>query len=331
MKSNREKVASEVFEIEAEAIKSLNSVLNENFDKAIDLLLNTKGKVVVTGMGKSGLIGRKFASTLSSTGTPSFFLHPAESSHGDLGVITEEDIVVAISYGGKSSEMAALLGFTSRKGIPLIAMTANSESDLAKAGSVVLSIAVKKEACPINLAPTASSTATLALCDAIAMVLLEEKGFKEEDFAEFHPGGALGKKLLTKVEDVMHTAQSLPLVKRETSFKEVLDIMTTRDVRGVCGVVDESDELIGIITDGDVRRWIGRVFDQEKTRDQIKASDLMSLNPKRIDQDELAQKALYLMEQFSIQCLFVVDSQSSNANKPVGLVHLQDLLDAKIA
>jgi arabinose-5-phosphate isomerase len=330
MKQNWFKRAKEVLEIESQAILNLEASLNEDFSKAVDQILKTEGKVVVSGMGKSGIIGKKLAATLSSTGTPAFFLHPAEASHGDLGVVTEKDLVIAVSYGGNSDELDTLFNHIKRKGVKLIGVTGRLDSKLAKASDYILNVFVEKEACPLNLAPTASSTATLAMCDALAMVLLDERGFKEEDFAQFHPGGSLGRKLLTRVKDITKGQKNLPLVKEEDSAKVVVDMMTLRDVRGVCGVIDADGNLKGVITDGDVRRWLRRFFAGSESIEGVQAKDLMSLNPKCISENEMAQKALYLMEQFSISSLFVLGKSDSGEVKTVGLLHIQDLLDAKI-
>lgn len=317
--------ARRVLDIEAQAILDLKEKLTENFDNAVELLLNCTGKVVLTGMGKSGLIARKIASTLSSTGTPALFLHPAESSHGDLGVVTKNDVVLAISNSGNSSELTPLLQYVTRKGIALISMTANEDSKLGQAG-LWLDISVKEEACPLKLAPTSSSTVTLALGDALAMAVLKRRGFEKENFAEFHPGGSLGRKLLTRVKDLMHTGEALPIVSTSESMTKVISCMTLKEVRGVAGVVAETGELLGVITDGDIRRRL------EKNTDPFteKAEDLMSRNPKTIHLDEMAEKALFVMEQFRIQILFVVDKNSDNPQAPLGLLHLQDLLKAQI-
>ncbi len=332
MKKSRAEIATEVLDIEIESLKSLKDRLDDKFSLAVDILIESKGKTVVTGMGKSGIIGQKFSATLSSTGTPSLFLHPAESSHGDLGVVSSEDVVVAISYGGGSSELNSIIEYTKRNGIKLIGVTGNSASKLAENSDVVLDISVEKEACPLNLAPTASSTATLAMCDALAMTLLYEKGFKKEDFAELHPGGALGRKLLTRVKDVIPDQSRLPLVKEGELAKDVVNIMTTREVRGICGVVDDKGVLVGSVTDGDVRRWLGKFFEKGlDDAENLRASDLMSRNPKVIDENELAQKALYLMEHFSISSLFVVREGRDEDFSPIGILHIQDLLDAQIA
>lgn len=314
--------ARRVLQIEAQSLLKLAEGLDENFSRAVELVSNCHGKVVVTGMGKSGLIGRKVASTLSSTGTPSVFLHPAESSHGDLGVLVKDDLVIAISYGGETPELDALLKYVSRKGIPLIAMTGQKQSTLGKASQVCLEVRITEEACPMGLAPTSSSTATLALGDALATAVLKRRGFRKEDFAEFHPGGSLGRRLTTRVRDVMHVGEALPLVQPSEAFSRVLSIMTGKEVRGVAGVVDEKGTLLGIITDGDIRRRL------EKRQDPFQevARDLMSKSPKTIDCEELAEKALFLMQQFQIQLLFAVDRNSDNPNRPVGVIHLQDLL-----
>lgn len=318
--------AKRVLQMESQAIVDLIDRVDDQFEKAVDLLLNCTGKVIVTGMGKSGLIGAKISSTLTSTGTPSLFLHPAESSHGDLGVIGHHDIVIAISNGGESDELFPILTYVARKGIPLIAMTGNCSSTLGQASRYCLNIAVKEEACPLGLAPTSSTTVTLAMGDALAMALLKSKGFNKHDYAEYHPGGNLGRKLLTKVKDVMHTGNSLPIVPEESPMSEVISLMTSKEVRGVAGVINQANEIIGIITDGDIRRRL------EKNNAPFveKAKDLMSQMPKTIDCSELAERALFLMEQFSIQTLFAVDKNSENPKQPIGLLHLQDLLKAKI-
>jgi arabinose-5-phosphate isomerase len=323
--------ATRVLEIEARALDHLRDRLKAQpqanaFVQAVSLIAGCKGKVIVAGMGKSGLIGRKIAATLASTGSPSFFLHPAESSHGDLGMVAADDVVIAISYSGEVPELEALLRYVARKNIPLIAVTGKVGSTLGKAGSVVLDVAVPEEACPMGLAPTASTTATLALGDALAVATLNRKGFRPEDFAEYHPGGSLGRRLLTRVGDVMHRGEALPVVKLETPMREVLSAMTQKEVRGVAGVIDENNLLVGIVTDGDLRRRL------EKSLNPLddKARDLMSRAPKTVDVHELAERALFMMEQFKIQTLFVVDRESKEPGRPVGLLHLQDLLQAKL-
>jgi len=331
MKKNKIELAKEVVEIEIEALEALKGRFNGDFSKAVDFILESKGKLVVTGMGKSGLIGKKLSATLSSTGTPSFFLHPAESAHGDLGVVSTGDVVVAISYGGGSSELDEILKYVKRHGLKLIVITGNVQSKLAESADAVLDVSVAREACPLNLAPTASSTATLAMCDALAMVLLSEKGFSKEDFAMRHPGGALGKKLLTRVKDLLPDHSRLPMVQMDELAREIVNVMTTKEVRGICGVLDRDKNLIGSITDGDIRRWLGKAFETGENPLQTTAKDLMSSNPKVISENELAQKALYMMDEFSISSLFVVRRNEKGDFSPVGILHIQDLLDARIA
>lgn len=318
--------AKRVLKIESEAVLKLINRIDMDFEKSVQLVSQCQGKVIITGMGKSGLIGAKIASTLTSTGTASFFLHPAESSHGDLGVISVQDIVIGISNQGESEELFPILNHVARKGIDLIAMTGNPSSTLAKAAKYTLDTSVEEEACPLGLAPTTSTTVCLAMGDALAMSVLKLKGFNKENYAELHPGGSLGRRLLTKVKDVMHTGESLPLVQAEDDMSKVVSLMTSKEVRGVAGVINNQDEIIGIITDGDIRRRL----EKNKNPFNEKAGDLMSKNPKTIEASELAEKALFLMEQFTIQTLFVVDRKAENTKRPVGLLHLQDLLKAKI-
>ena len=315
-----------VLELEAKSIKEMADKLNGNFIEAVSLIKSCKGKVIVTGIGKSGHIANKFSATLSSTGTPSVFLHPAESSHGDMGVISENDLVIGISNGGESAEMMAILGYCSRNDIPLVAITGKPQSTLGKAGTVTLDFSVKEEACPLGLAPTTSTTVTLALCDALAMAVLKEKGFQREDYAVFHPGGKLGRKLLLRVKDLMHTEQALPIVDLDEKINNIISQMTAQEVRGVAGVVDKNGKLVGAITDGDIRRKLQKPgFSLDET-----AKNWMSRDPKTIDCNELAEKALFLMEQFKIDRLFAVDKTSDNPQKAVGLIHVQDLLQANI-
>ncbi|MBT4762532.1 MAG: KpsF/GutQ family sugar-phosphate isomerase [Bdellovibrionaceae bacterium] len=318
--------AQRVLEIEIKSIEALRQRLNSDFEKAVDTLHNCAGKIVVTGIGKSGQIGQKISSTFSSTGSPSVFLHPAESSHGDLGLVDKKDILLAISYGGESEELYPILKFAKRKGLPIIALTAKPESTLGASASVLLNISVEEEACPLKLAPTSSSTVTLVLGDALAMVLLKKRGFNKENYAELHPGGSLGRKLLTRVKDVMYSEGSIPLVKTNEEMKTVLTLMTSKEVRGVAGVVNDDGAIMGIITDGDIRRTL------EKGNDLFSSSvlDLMSNAPKTIEMNELAEKALFLMEQFRIQSLFVLDKESATPMMPVGILHLQDLLKARL-
>lgn len=322
--------AERVIQIEKQAIDDFtqNLISSEStqtsLERAVEVLFKTSGKIIVTGVGKSGHIARKMASTLSSTGTPAFFVHAAESSHGDLGMISDADTVLAISYGGESAELASLLQFVARRNIPLVAMTGKLQSTLAKSAQVVVDVSVKKEACPLGLAPTASSTLTLVLCDVLAMSLMELRGFSPEGFSEFHPGGSLGLKL-QKVKDVMQKGDALPFVSPESTIKEIITVMTHRSVRGAAGVIDEVGQLIGIVTDGDIRRLLET---KSSTQDifLLKAKDFMGQNPRTIDGNELVEKALFLMEQFRIQMLIVLDSHSNHPKKPIGMIHFQDLI-----
>lgn len=317
--------AIETLKIEADAILQLIPRLNENFEKAVDAIIKCEGKIILTGIGKSGQVARKIASTFSSTGTPAVYLHPAESSHGDLGVISRSDLVIALSYGGEASELNPVLNYISRNGTFLIAITGKAKSTLAQAANVFLDVSVEKEACPLNLAPTSSSTATLAMGDALAMSVLEVRGFKTEDFAELHPSGSLGAKLM-RVREIMQTGAALPFVKKETSMKELLTAMTHQSVRGAAGVIDAERRLIGVITDGDIRRFL------EKNQDPFlkTAADIMSNSPKTIDAGELAERALFLMEQFRTQMLIVLDKNSGAPLQPVGMIIYQDLLRTKV-
>jgi arabinose-5-phosphate isomerase len=316
--------ARRVIRVEAEALQALADSINGEFEKAVQLILSSKGRVVVTGMGKSGLIGQKIASTMASTGTPALFLHPAEGIHGDLGMIMKGDVAIAISNSGETEEVVRILPIIKRLGATLIAMTGNASSTLAKSGDVFLDISVKEEACPLGLAPTASTTATLAMGDALAVALLKERGFRAEDFAMFHPGGMLGKRLILKVEDLMHQGDAIPLVPGERPMREALFVITAKGL-GITGVVDAAGCLVGVITDGDLRRALEKGVDFLN----LPAADLMTGRPKRIRRNELAAKALQQMEQYAITSLFVFDDETST--QPVGIVHLHDLLKAGIA
>lgn len=315
--------AKRVLKIEGEAILCLASRLDGNFSEAIDLILNSTGKVVITGMGKSGLICKKIAATFASTGTPAFFLHPAEGVHGDLGMLMQDDVVIAISNSGETEEIVRILPLIKRMGAKLIAMTGDMKSNLAKAGDVVLDIGVKKEACPLNLAPTASTTAALAMGDALAVALLERKGFKEEDFAMLHPAGSLGKRLL-KIDELMHTGKSIPLVNINASMKQAILEITAKRL-GVTGVVDKNNRLLGVITDGDLRRALERGGDVINK----KVADVMTRNPKKIEKGAFAESALKMMEDYSITALFVYEGKKED--KVVGVIHLHDLLKAGVA
>jgi arabinose-5-phosphate isomerase len=316
------KHAREVLNIESNGILSVMERLDDNFVRAVDLLRCCHGKVVVTGLGKSGLICRKIAATLASTGTPAFFLHAGDGVHGDLGMVMKGDVILAVSNSGETEEILKLIPHFTFNGLKMIAMTGNPESTLAKAADVVLQVGVKEEACPLGLAPTASTTAALAMGDALAVVLLEENGFKEADFASRHPGGILGRKLLLRVEDLMHRGDQMPLVPEGTSMKDALFEITSKRL-GVTGVVGPTGKLVGVITDGDLRRGLereGNIF-------QLKAKDLMTRNPKTIPGDTLAAEAVTVMEQYSITSLFVLDTKNQ---KPQGVVHLHDLIKAGI-
>lgn len=312
--------AKRVLKIEAEAISALTERINESFVKAVDLIFFCKGKIVVTGVGKSGLIGQKIASTLASTGTPSFFMHPAEGIHGDLGMLSKNDVVIAISNSGESNEISQIIPVVKRMGLPLISMTGNRSSTLAKSGDAVLDISVKEEACPLGLAPTASTTATLAMGDALAVAVLDKRGFNKEDFALLHPGGSLGKRLLVRVSDLMHTGEAIPLVTENTVMKVALFEITSKRL-GVTGVIDDEGFLEGAITDGDLRRAMEKGLDVLNK----KASEIMTRNPKKVGADALAAEALQKMEQHSITSLFVMDGE-----KVAGIVHLHDLLKAGV-
>jgi arabinose-5-phosphate isomerase len=315
--------AKRVLKIEAQSILDLSERVDENFIKTVELLYHCKGKVVLMGMGKSGLVGRKIASTFASTGTPAFFLHPAEGMNGDFGMLAKEDIVIAISNSGETRELLDVLPLIKRYGNQLIALTGNMNSSLAKAGDVSLNIHVKEEACPLGLAPTASTTATLALGDALAIVLMIKKGFDEKDFALLHPGGALGKRLLLKVEDLMHVGKAFPTVKEKTLMKDVIFEITSKRL-GVTAVCNGEGHLMGVITDGDLRRAL------EKFNDLLdrQASEVMTRNPKWIEKDALAAKAVQRMEEYSITSLFVFNQPGDKV--PVGIIHLHDLLKAGI-
>ena len=306
-----------VLDIEARAVQALVQRLDGGFSEAVDLLYDCKGKVVVSGMGKSGLIGQKIAATMASTGTPSFFLHPAEGLHGDLGMLARGDVLIAISNSGETQEILQLLPFMERMAIPVMAIVGRMTSTLAKNSTVALDVSVAEEACPMGLAPTASTTATLAMGDALAVALLEKRGFKEQDFAQFHPGGTLGRRLLVKVRDVMHKGQEMPQVQ-EAVLGSVAILEISAKKLGMTTVVDRAGALAGIITDGDLRRFLQQGGDFSKTT----AGSLASRRPKLIGPDELAAKAVEMMERYAITTLVVLD----NAKRIVGVVHLHDLL-----
>ena len=319
MKINTIKRAKEVLDIEACAIKALKPRIGSNFQKALQIILKTKGRVVVSGMGKTGIIAQKFSATLASTGTPSLFLHTAEAIHGDLGKVTADDAVIIISNSGATEEMKQLLPLLKRLGCKVISLTGNTKSILAKYSDVALDVSVRKEACPLGLAPTASTTATLAMADALAVCLLELKGFKEKDFAFFHPGGALGRRLLLKVEDIMRTGTANPIVKADEKVSKVL-LKITQGRAGSATVVDKSGKLTGIFTDGDLRRHLGI----DKDLPHRKISEVMTKNPTVVDKEMLAAEAMRIVREKKIDELPVVDKNK----RAVGLLDVQDLIKA---
>lgn len=308
--------ARRVLRIEAEALGEIMRRLDESFERAVELLMACKGRVVVTGMGKSGLIGRKIAATFSSTGTPAVFLHPAEAVHGDLGMLMREDVALAVSYGGETEEIVALLETIKRLGLRMITLTGHPRSTLAAASDVVLNVSVKEEACSLNLAPTASTTAAMAMGDALAVSLLDRRGFSSGDFAALHPGGRLGKKLL-RVENLMHSGEDMPCVAVTAKMPDVIYEMSKKGL-GMTTVIDSMGRLAGILTDGDLRRLM-----QQRgaaTIDSI-AGDCMNLKPQTLPLGELAGSALRIMEERKITSLVVADSD----RKPLGVLHLHDL------
>jgi arabinose-5-phosphate isomerase len=312
-----------VLKVEAEAILALLDRIDDRFVRAVEMILSCKGRLVITGMGKSGLICQKVAATMASTGTPALFLHPAEGIHGDLGMLMKGDVVMAVSNSGETEEITRILPVIKRMGLPLISMTGNPGSTLARAGDVFLDISVKEEACPLGLAPTASTTATVAMGDALAVTLLIRRGFKEEDFALFHPGGALGKRLLLRVEDMMHAGSAIPLVTEDTLLKEALFEITSKKL-GITGVCNSQGCLVGVFTDGDLRRAIEKGLEALN----LPIREVMAVNPKRILRSNLAAKAMQKMEEYSITSLFVFETDESSI--PIGIIHLHDLLKAGV-
>ena len=314
-------LAREVLSIEAAAVHALIQRIDENFLRALNIILSCEGRVIVSGMGKSGHIARKIAATMASTGTPAYFVHPAEASHGDLGMITSKDVFIALSYSGESQELLTIVPVIKRQGAKLISITGNAQSSLAQASDAHLNGAVAKEACPMGLAPTASTTAALALGDALAVALLDAKGFGEEDFARSHPGGNLGRRLLTHVRHIMHTGEGIPSVRLDALLSDaVLEI--TRKRLGMTAIVDDAQRVLGIYTDGDLRRTLEKHLDFRTTP----VSEVMSRNPRSIAPDALAAEAVQLMEQHNINQMLVVDAD----NKLVGALNMHDLLRAKV-
>ena len=314
-------LAQQTLDIEAQALTEMRQRVGDAFAQAVSRVLRCTGRVVVMGMGKSGHVGRKIAATLASTGTPAMFVHPAEASHGDLGMVTQHDVVLAISNSGEVDELTAILPAIKRLGVPVIAMTGRAQSTRAQHAAVVLDDAVAKEACPLNLAPTASTTAQLALGDALAVALLDARGFKEEDFARSHPGGSLGRKLLTHVHDLMRTGEAVPRVGPDTGFTAMMREMSGKGL-GATAVTDEAGRVLGIFTDGDLRRCI----EQGRDLRELKAGDVMHRNPRTIRQDVLAVEAADLMEEARITTVLVVDERGVLT----GAINSNDLMRAKV-
>jgi len=314
-------LAREVLSIEAAAVQALSQRIDEDFLHALDIILSCEGRVIVSGMGKSGHVARKIAATMASTGTPAYFVHPAEASHGDLGMVTAEDVFIALSYSGESQELLTIVPMLKRQGAKLISLTGNPRSSLALESDVHLNGAVDKEACPMNLAPTASTTAALALGDALAVALLDAKGFGEADFARSHPGGSLGRRLLTHVRDIMHSGNGIPAVGEDAMLSEaVLEI--SRKGLGMTAIVDQAQHVLGIYTDGDLRRTLEKKLDFTTTP----VSAAMSKQPRTIGPERLAAEAVQLMDQYNINQMLVVDTD----NKLVGALNMHDLLHAKV-
>ena len=321
MKINVIKRGKQVLDIEARAVAALKSRIDNSFKSALEIILKTKGRIVVSGMGKTGIIAQKFSATLASTGTPSLFLHSAEAVHGDLGKVTSDDVVIVLSNSGQGEEIKQLLPLLKKIGSKIIALTGNKNSLLAKYSDVVLDVSVKKEACPLGLAPTASTTATLAMADALAVCLLELKGFKEKDFAFYHPGGLLGRKLLLKVEDIMRTGEANPIVGENKKISEVL-FRITRGRAGSATVVNKNGRLTGIFTDGDLRRHL----EVDPNLSVRRVKEVMTKNPITVNPEMLAAEAMRILKDKKIDEMPVVDKR----HRPVGLLDVQDLLKAGV-
>jgi arabinose-5-phosphate isomerase len=312
------KTGKNVVKIEAEAVANLEGSINNDFAKAVQTIYESTGRVVLTGMGKSGLIARKIVATLNSTGTAAIYLHPTDALHGDLGMVRKEDVVILISKSGSTEEIAKLLPMLKRLGVKLIAMSGNPSSSLVKQSDIFLNISVKEEACPHDLAPTSSTTATLVMGDALSVALLQKRGFTAEDFALLHPGGSLGKRLSLKIDEIMIKGDGVPVVKENSSIKDIILEMTSKRLGTTC-VVDNAGKLSGIITDGDLRRLLEKTMDVK----HLVATDIMSKKPKVTEKDYLASFALQLMENHKITSLIVTDKNK----KPIGIVHLHDLIN----
>jgi len=317
------RTGKDILRKEAEALLKVMEGLDDSFNRAAETIFGCTGRVVLTGMGKSGLVGKKIAATLSSTGTPALFVHPADSLHGDLGMLQRGDVLIVISNSGETEEVLSIIPWVKRLDIPLVAITGDAASTIARLGDVALVVNVE-EACPYNVVPTSSTTATLALGDALAIAVMERRAFNVEDFASLHPGGSLGRKLFLRVEDLMHTGEAVPGVSAETSMKDAILEITSKRL-GVTGVYDGEGRLAGIITDGDLRRAIERYDDSLLAKS---AGEVMTPGPKVVRRDALAAYALKKMEEFSITSLFVVNDEDSA--RPVGIIHIHDLLRAKV-
>lgn len=315
-------LAKSVLDIEADSIIKLKDRINGNLTSAVETIINGKGRVIVTGMGKSGHIGRKIAATLSSTGTPAYFLHPAESTHGDSGVITRQDVVIALSNSGETLELLNLLPLIKRFDVPLIAFVGNTNSTLAKRADIVFDVSVEKEACPLGKAPTASTTAALAMGDALAICLLHQRGFSAEDFLLFHPSGSLGKGVLYTVEDLMIKGDELPIANENEKFLDIINVISEKKL-GCVILTDLDGKMTGLVTDGDIRRILMKHLDVEK----LITKDIMTRNPKTVPAKALAVKALAIMEKHSITSVAVCDKDK----KPVGIIHIHNLLKAGVA
>jgi arabinose-5-phosphate isomerase len=311
-------VGKKVVQIEADEVSSLQQSINKDFVNAVNVIFNSKGRVVLTGMGKSGLIARKIVATLNSTGTAAIYLHPTDALHGDLGMVRKDDVVIIISKSGATEELSKLLPMFKRLGVKLIAMSGNPKSELVDVCDIFLNITVKEEACPHDLAPTSSTTAALVMGDALSVALLEKRGFTAEDFAVLHPGGSLGKRLSLKIEEIMTKGKGIPIVKESANMKDIIVEMTGKRLGSTC-VVNTKGILKGVITDGDLRRLLEKTLDIKK----LKAKDIMTKNPKVTQKDFLASFALQQMENFKITSLIVTDKKS----KPIGIVHLHDLVN----
>ncbi len=308
----------EVIRIESEAVKNLESKINENFYKAVEAILNTKGRVIISGVGKSGIIARKIVATMNSTGTPALFMHPSDAIHGDLGMVRSEDVVILISKSGSTPEIVRIFPVLKRIGTKIIALVGDMKSFLAKEADIVLDVSVEEEACPYDLAPTSSTTATLVMGDALAIALLKSKNFTKEQFAFYHPGGTIGRRLTLKVEEIMTKGENVPIVNQNVDLHRAILEMTSKRLGATC-VVNDEGKLVGIITDGDLRR----AMEVHKNLSGLKAKDVMGKNPKSIKPDVLASYAIQLMETYKITQLICIDDE----NHPIGMVHLHDLVN----